>query len=151
MLLAPSFCGDNCFRVIRDLSDCISFPKVRNDSHFWIKRLKYYTDWVSTQWISNEQNQFSDFNGEGGAWTPSQHHSIFTIEPSTSISPSAHARNMKIDFVHLIFNVPRLSLCKRCGISRLNSGIFKIFELREWNLNRNSSDCRASKIILNNT
>ena len=26
VILAPSFCGDNCFRVIRDLSDCISFP-----------------------------------------------------------------------------------------------------------------------------
>ena len=32
---------------------------------------------------------------------------------------------------------------------RLNSGILRIFELGEWNLNLNSSDCRASKIIYN--
>ena len=36
-------------------------------------------------------------------------------------------------------------------MNRLNSGIFRIFELREWNLNLNSSDCRASKIIYNDT
>ena len=30
---APLPCGDNCFRVIRDLSDFISFPEVRNDSY----------------------------------------------------------------------------------------------------------------------
>ena len=29
---APLSCGDNCFRLIRDLSDFISFPEVRNDS-----------------------------------------------------------------------------------------------------------------------
>ena len=34
---------------------------------------------------------------------------------------------------------------------RLNSGIFRIFELREWSLNLNSSDCRASKIIFGDT
>ena len=34
---------------------------------------------------------------------------------------------------------------------RLNSGIFRIFELREWDLNLNSSDYRASKIIFNDT
>ena len=32
---------------------------------------------------------------------------------------------------------------------RLNSGIFRIFESRTWNLNLNNSDCRASKIISN--
>ena len=32
---------------------------------------------------------------------------------------------------------------------RLNSGIFRIFESSTWNLNPNSSDCRASKIISN--
>ena len=32
VVLAPSFCGENCFRVIRDLSDCISFPDERNES-----------------------------------------------------------------------------------------------------------------------
>ena len=36
-------------------------------------------------------------------------------------------------------------------IRRLNSGIFRIFDPREWNLNLNSSDCRASKIIWNVT
>ena len=30
--LAPSLCGENCFRVIRDMSDCISFPDERNES-----------------------------------------------------------------------------------------------------------------------
>ena len=34
---------------------------------------------------------------------------------------------------------------------RLNSGILKIFEPSEWNLNLNSSDCRTSKIIQNDT
>ena len=34
VVLAPSFCGENCFRVIRDLSDCISFPDERNESLF---------------------------------------------------------------------------------------------------------------------
>ena len=34
-------------------------------------------------------------------------------------------------------------------IGRLNSGNFRIFEPCEWNLNLNSSDCRASKIIYN--
>ena len=33
MSRAPSLCGDNCFRVMRDLGDCISFPEVRNDSY----------------------------------------------------------------------------------------------------------------------
>ena len=36
-------------------------------------------------------------------------------------------------------------------IYRLNSGIFRIFELRDWNLNLNNWDCRASKIIWNDT
>ena len=36
-------------------------------------------------------------------------------------------------------------------MSRLNSGNFRIFEPSEWNLNLNSSDCRASKIIYNDT
>ena len=36
-------------------------------------------------------------------------------------------------------------------ITRLISGIFRIFDPREWNLNLNSSDCRASKIIWNDT
>ena len=36
-------------------------------------------------------------------------------------------------------------------IGRLNSGIFTIFELSELNLNLNSSDCRARKIISNDT
>ena len=35
------------------------------------------------------------------------------------------------------------------SIDRLNSGIFRIFELGGWNLNLNSSDCGASKIIWN--
>jgi len=35
--------------------------------------------------------------------------------------------------------------------TRLNSGIFRIFELSELNLNLNGSDCRASKIICNDT
>ena len=39
----------------------------------------------------------------------------------------------------------------RSLINRLNSGIFKIFELMEWILNLNSSDCGASKIICNDT
>ena len=36
-------------------------------------------------------------------------------------------------------------------MSRLNSGIFRIFEFSEWSLKLNSSDCRASKIIGNDT
>ena len=36
-------------------------------------------------------------------------------------------------------------------IDRLNSGNFMIFEPSEWILNLNSSDCRASKIISNDT
>ena len=32
VVLAPSLCGENCFRVIRDMSDCISFPDDRNES-----------------------------------------------------------------------------------------------------------------------
>ena len=36
-------------------------------------------------------------------------------------------------------------------MSRLNTGNFRIFEPSEWNLNLNSSDCRASKIIYNDT
>ena len=36
-------------------------------------------------------------------------------------------------------------------MGRLNSVIFRIFRLGAWNLNLNSSDCRASKIISNNT
>ena len=36
-------------------------------------------------------------------------------------------------------------------IYRLNSGIFTIFELSELNFNMNSSDCRAWKIISNDT
>ena len=32
VVLAPSLCGENCFRVIRDMSDCISFPDERNES-----------------------------------------------------------------------------------------------------------------------
>jgi len=36
-------------------------------------------------------------------------------------------------------------------IFRLNSGIFRIFELSKLNLNLNSSDRRASKIIFNDT
>ena len=36
-------------------------------------------------------------------------------------------------------------------MTRLNSGIFRIFELRDWNLNLNNWDCRASKIIWNDT
>merc|ERR1711990_1084816 len=32
-----------------------------------------------------------------------------------------------------------------------NSGNFRIFEPSEWNLNLNSSDCRASKIIYSDT
>ena len=34
---------------------------------------------------------------------------------------------------------------------RLNSGIFSIFNLRAWNLDLTSSDCRASEIISNDT
>ena len=34
MYMSSSFCGENCFRVIRDLSDCISFPDERNESLF---------------------------------------------------------------------------------------------------------------------
>jgi len=34
-------------------------------------------------------------------------------------------------------------------MTRLNSGNFRIFQPCEWNLNLNSSDCRASKIIYN--
>ena len=37
------------------------------------------------------------------------------------------------------------------AMARLNSGIFRIFRLGAWNLNLNNSDCRASKIISNNT
>ena len=36
-------------------------------------------------------------------------------------------------------------------IGRLNSGIFSIFNLRVWNLDLTSSDCRASEIIWNDT
>ena len=36
-------------------------------------------------------------------------------------------------------------------IIRLNSGIFRIFELSAYKLNPIRSDCRASKIILNDT
>ena len=36
-------------------------------------------------------------------------------------------------------------------ILRLNSGIFRILELSEWNSNLNSSNCRAPKIICSNT
>ena len=36
-------------------------------------------------------------------------------------------------------------------IVRLNSGNFRIFELIYWNSDRNSSNCRASKIIPNDT
>ena len=36
-------------------------------------------------------------------------------------------------------------------IVRLNSGIFRILELSELNLNLNSLDCKASKIISNDT
>ena len=36
-------------------------------------------------------------------------------------------------------------------IHRLNSGIFETFELSAWNIYLNSSDCRASKIIKNDT
>ena len=38
-----------------------------------------------------------------------------------------------------------------CQIIRLNSGIFRIFEPIRWNLNLNNSDCRAWKIIQNDT
>ena len=34
---------------------------------------------------------------------------------------------------------------------RLNSGIYRIFNLRVWNLDLTSSDCRASEIIWNDT
>ena len=34
-------------------------------------------------------------------------------------------------------------------ITRLNSGIIKIFDPKKWNLNMDSPDCRASKIIEN--
>ena len=44
-----------------------------------------------------------------------------------------------------------LGLSFRCSISRLNSGIFGIFKLSACNLNLNSSDCGASKIIYNDT
>ena len=37
------------------------------------------------------------------------------------------------------------------SIGRLNSGIFRIFNLRVWNLDLTSSDCRASVIIWNDT
>ena len=37
------------------------------------------------------------------------------------------------------------------AIPRLNSGIFRIFNLRVWNLDLTSSDCRASEIIWNDT
>ena len=36
-------------------------------------------------------------------------------------------------------------------MNRLNSGIFRIFEIRGWNLNLISQYCRASKIIWNDT
>ena len=36
-------------------------------------------------------------------------------------------------------------------MNRLNLGIFRIFGLSTWNLNPNSSDCRAYKIIYNYT
>ena len=32
VVLAPFFCGENFFRVIRDMRDCISFPDERNES-----------------------------------------------------------------------------------------------------------------------
>ena len=35
--------------------------------------------------------------------------------------------------------------------ARLNTGIIRIFELIAWNLNLGNSDCRASKIIKNDT
>ena len=40
---------------------------------------------------------------------------------------------------------------KRTTINRLNSGIFRIFEPSLGNFNLNGSDCRASKIIWNDT
>ena len=40
---------------------------------------------------------------------------------------------------------------KLSPIIRLNFGIFMIFEPSERNLNLNTSDCRASKMILNDT
>ena len=47
--------------------------------------------------------------------------------------------------------VPGPTQVTKCKIRRLNSGILRIFKLREWNLNLNSSDCRASKIICNDS
>ena len=38
-----------------------------------------------------------------------------------------------------------------CSIFRLNSGIFWSFDLKKWKSNLTSSDCRASKIIWNDT
>ena len=43
--------------------------------------------------------------------------------------------------------------CSKFGIFKLNSGIFELEFLNwsDWNLNLNSSDCKASKIIWNDT
>ena len=39
----------------------------------------------------------------------------------------------------------------KSSMTTLNSEIFRIFELSEWNINLNSSKCRALKIISNDT
>ena len=44
-----------------------------------------------------------------------------------------------------------VELQKSFHMIRFNSGIFRIFDPREWNLNLKSSDCRASKIVSNDT
>lgn len=49
---------------------------------------------------------------------------------------------------HPLERVPTLA---SSTITRLNSGIFSIFELSLWTLNLNSSKCKTSKIITNDT
>ena len=41
------------------------------------------------------RNLFSDFRGVGGARSPSQHFSIFSIGSPTYIPPSAHAKEIR--------------------------------------------------------
>ena len=67
VILVPSFWGDNCFRVIRDLSDCISFLKMRNDSYrttFWLKKLKF---------VYSNHIKKNTYNVANGYSSPSTH------------------------------------------------------------------------------
>ena len=49
------------------------------------------------------------------------------------------------------FGLTILSDHYELNMDRLNSGIFRIFKVSVQNLNLNSSDCRALKIITNDT